>query len=534
MNNEIAKKLQELTKSYTKNLPSKLVELEHHWQALQQKWNNENYVNFYQKVHNLHGSAGVYGFAQVSKAAQKLEVHLKNCTYQPAEELYNQLQLSYQLLIETLKAANLQKQPDATTNIPAHTQPKIIFLLEKDGCFSQSMALQLNMQGFYTQIFENISSLPADKSQAIFIINVEMLDQELTTLLQNLKKQDMLSNTERLILFMSKEDNLEMHLKAIQAGANGFFIIPFQVEDVVDQIQTFYQNTRHAKVLIIDDNEEIANYYAQIITNAQMVPKILSHVSELDKILYEFNPDLLLMDIYMPQYSGLELATMIRQRKTFESIPIIFLSAENDPIRQLAAMNCGADDFIPKSANANFVIMAIKNRLKRYDVLRNLITKDGLTGVLNRSSIQQRLDNEIALAQRSQLPLSIAMVDLDHFKKINDNYGHPIGDQILKKLCHFFQQGLRKSDIIGRYGGEEFLLIFPNTDQETAKVIVDNIREKFSQETNIKYSNLVLTFSTGITCAPPFLTPALLIKESDEALYAAKHAGRNQVMVFKR
>lgn len=240
------------------------------------------------------------------------------------------------------------------------------------------------------------------------------------------------------------------------------------------------------------------------------------------------------MDMHMPGYSGPELATIIRHHTEWIGLPIVYLSAETDIAQQLQAMQRGADDFITKPISDAYLISAVKIRAARSRQLAELASKDSLTGLLKHALIKESLALELARAQRNRKPLSIAMIDIDLFKGVNDTYGHAVGDRVIVALAHLLKHRLRKTDIVGRYGGEEFVAILPECDFKTAVRLIDDIRERFStlsfQHEEKEFS---ITLSAGIASdlLQPIANSNELLIAADEALYVAKHNGRNQVQV---
>lgn len=173
----------------------------------------------------------------------------------------------------------------------------------------------------------------------------------------------------------------------------------------------------------------------------------------------------------------------------------------------------------------------VKSKIDRYRMLRRSMHQDSLTGLLNHSSSKQRVDALVKAAVAEDLPLCVAMLDIDHFKRVNDTYGHPMGDQVIRSVAWLLKQRLRKTDAVGRYGGEEFLVILPQADAERAHQLLDRIRVDFSQFLHpVKRSSFSCTFSCGIAQLAPGLNGPALIKKADEALYKAKHQGRNQIV----
>ena len=162
--------------------------------------------------------------------------------------------------------------------------------------------------------------------------------------------------------------------------------------------------------------------------------------------------------------------------------------------------------------------------------LNYYMTTDSLTGLLNHSSLLKQLRIELLRAKQKNTPLSFVMVDIDHFKQINDTYGHPSGDLVIKKLAELFLIRLRNQDIVGRYGGEEFALVLPGASIIDSKKICEDLRTQFSQcRFTIDNIDFFVTFSAGISCFDGTNDAASMISDADKALYRAKHMGRNRV-----
>jgi diguanylate cyclase (GGDEF)-like protein len=167
-------------------------------------------------------------------------------------------------------------------------------------------------------------------------------------------------------------------------------------------------------------------------------------------------------------------------------------------------------------------------------MLRELMLHDSLTGLLNHTTVKERLEKELAQATRQRVPASLAMVDIDRFKSINDNYGHLAGDRVIKSLARLLQQRLRKSDLIGRYGGEEFLVLMNNTRGEDALALLEKMRHDFAELRHQSgEQSFKVSFSAGIASAAPGAHATALTETADRALYAAKNSGRNRIVLSK-
>lgn len=285
--------------------------------------------------------------------------------------------------------------------------------------------------------------------------------------------------------------------------------------------------------MIIEDQPTVASYYEIILKRAGMTTRVVNDPMDMLVNVNEFLPDLILMDLYMPGIDGIELAQLIRQIDEYVSTPIVFLSSEEDFNKQIQAMNLGGDDFLTKPIKAAHLVAMVTSRLKRLKELRSYMVRDSLTGLFNHTSVRGRLAQEITRCERQNGTLAVAMLDLDHFKEINDTFGHPTGDTVLKSLARLLQQRLRHSDIIGRYGGEEFISILLDVTQEDAYQVMEEIRQHFAKIQHYSSSQGVftVTFSCGIAIFPEYNTVQSLIDAADQALYRAKADGRNLVVL---
>jgi len=236
----------------------------------------------------------------------------------------------------------------------------------------------------------------------------------------------------------------------------------------------------------------------------------------------------------MPECMGTELAKVIRQHERYVSVPIIYLSAEGDLDKQLDAMSEGGDDFLTKPIKPRHLIATVRTRAARARNLKARIVQDSLTGLYNHTHILQLLEDASFLARRRSKSLSFVMLDIDHFKKVNDQYGHPMGDRVIKSLALFLKQRLRKTDHIGRYGGEEFAVVLQDTDSQNALRLIDEIRKRFSEICYpAQQESLFCTFSAGVAQLQPDQDIKSLARQADEALYQAKRGGRNRVEIYQ-
>lgn len=339
-----------------------------------------------------------------------------------------------------------------------------------------------------------------------------------------------------MIFFSTHDTDTPTRLAAVRSGGLEFFIGALEASSVMEKIEIFTRTaySEPFKVLIVDDSRAQATHTERVLNNAAIITRTLNEPIQAIRHLADFQPDLIILDMYMPECMGTELAKVIRQHERYVSVPIIYLSAEDDLDKQLDAMNEGGDDFLTKPIKPSHLIATVRTRAERARNLKARIVRDSLTGLYNHTHTLQLLEDACNRSLREGKPLCFAMVDIDHFKKVNDTHGHPMGDRVIKSLSLFLKQRLRKTDYIGRYGGEEFAVVLPDTSVENACRVLDEIRQRFSE---IRFpaqpEDLSCTFSCGIAQLTHETDAKQLTQQADEALYRAKNGGRNRVEYFQ-
>lgn len=250
-------------------------------------------------------------------------------------------------------------------------------------------------------------------------------------------------------------------------------------------------------------------------------------------------PDLVLLDWMLPGVDGLEILHCIRKLRRGTYVYTVMLTGKSHKKDRDTAMEAGADDFLSKPidfADLRARINVGARILELQQSLRFAATHDFLTDLLNRSEILAALEREFARAGRDEKPTAIILGDIDHFKKVNDTLGHAAGDEVLKEVAKRLKLDLRPYDVVGRYGGEEFLLILPGCNLASGAKRADEIRHAVGQSpVNTGFGNVSVTISMGVTVTSASRSGNVseLLREADVSLYAAKKNGRNRVEVFR-
>jgi diguanylate cyclase (GGDEF)-like protein len=310
--------------------------------------------------------------------------------------------------------------------------------------------------------------------------------------------------------------------------------------------KTAQAETRPGRILVVDDNLDNAEiiatrlrYRGYTIEEASTGQMALAAV-ERDP------PDLMLLDIMLPDIDGFEISRRIKGDPALPFIPIILVTARDSTEDKITGFDAGADDYLTKPINFSELEARVRSmlRIKRLQdeledknrELRRLSVSDGLTGLFNHRHIHGLLREEFERSGRTGAPLTVAMFDLDHFKSVNDSFGHQTGDRVLQETADILRHNARDVDRLGRYGGEEFIAILPSTESDGGMVFVERVRSAVEEYVfRVRPdADLRLTLSVGIATHPhaQITNAETLISKADHALYAAKAQGRNRVVRY--
>jgi len=299
-------------------------------------------------------------------------------------------------------------------------------------------------------------------------------------------------------------------------------------------------------VLIIDDSPTLRRQVISILEPAGLFARHHEADNGIEgfKLLLTGTPDVVLCDLEMPGMDGLKFLDMRNAREELRDVPVILLTGREEPEQKIKGLERGASDYVTKPFDAGELIARVKVQLKikrlqddlkeQNRKLEELSNTDPLTQLANRRSLMQSLKQEFQRSERTGHRLPLIMADIDHFKRINDTYGHQQGDAVLKAVAGAIRNQLRDYDLAARFGGEEFALTLPETELAQAAQVAERIRQTVASiNLGGALADLRLTISLGVACCPAPQIAGIddLIRVADDALYVAKREGRNQVVV---
>lgn len=490
-----------------------------------------------QLAHRLAGSGGTFGMDGLTRAARHLEGLLAQprsgatwqCSMLDAFALILEAQHSPSELVEISRP----KISRPATSAPRNTDPPTssrypqphgrwaavpIVVVIDDVATRQSILNTLQQFGFLVVGCDSPTRFPITPLAFVCTLNH-------AEAIRNLyPKAD--------IITVLDYANLEARLAAVRVGCRATVSMEADAPEIAAAMERLFPlELEVPRVLVVDDDHFVSRATAAVLERSGLVVTVLNDPQALLEVTADVRPHLVLMDMRLPHCNGLELAAVLRHDDRMVGVPIVFLTAVDEPAQARLALEIGADDFLVKPVEPATLVAVVSSRLNRSRALRSYMDRDSLTRLFSHARTIERIELEVDVAHRRGEPLALAILDLDHFKRVNDEYGHATGDRVLRSLSTVLRRRARQGDIIGRCGGEEFAVILPATRGAEAQQLLNERRQTFS---SLRYGTVkgpfTVSFSAGIAELLENETPASLWDRADRALYAAKESGRNRVI----
>jgi diguanylate cyclase (GGDEF)-like protein len=286
-----------------------------------------------------------------------------------------------------------------------------------------------------------------------------------------------------------------------------------------------------ARILCLEDDPDQAAYVGTVLQSAGYETLAAHDISEFVNALETFRPDLLLLDVTLPDGNGIDLAAALRRAGAHTALPIILLTGRGSVSSRVDGIRAGADDYLVKPVDSSLLLATVAIRLERAHSMRMLIERDGLTQAVTRAAFIESMEAAIDDHAKTAMPYSLVMLDIDHFKHINDQYGHPTGDRVLSLFGRFLRANVRVEDVVGRLGGEEFAILLAGTPPNDARVLIERLLDRFSRipHTARGVDRFHVTFSAGVAPLEEGEDAESWRQRADDACYAAKRHGRCRV-----
>lgn len=534
---QAARILDELRREFVGHIPQRLAAIEQCWINCSMDADPAPALReLLRLAHSLRGSAKTFGQFELGDAAGRLEnalspwAELGRLPDPAARTILDERIAALHMPIQEVRVEEgIGLFPGHAVGVnPGSLDVPLLYLLEDDPDQARVLVAQLEFFGFRVEAFASVETLlgaVADKRPDACILDIIIDDHQDAGI--ELAARLHQADAGMPIMFLSVRDDIEARLGAVRAGGLAYLAKPVdagRLVEAVDQVLGRIE-TAPCRVLIVDDDESLARYYRSLLMDGDLMAEYVTDPFKVLECITDFSPDLVLMDVYMPRCSGIELALIIRQHGAFAGVPIVFLSVEGDPDIQFKALSQGGDDFMTKPVDPAALLRAVRIRAQRTRMTGTLFVRDSLTGLLNHGRIRELLQNEVARARRGNGILAVALIDLDHLRSINDRYGYATGDRVIRSLARLLLERLRGNDSAGRYGGQQILVMLPGCDRWAAHRLLQDIRSQFAQLTHTGLSSdqsFMASFSMGLAVFPPAIHPDELIAKAHSELQSAK------------
>ncbi|MEX0622529.1 MAG: diguanylate cyclase [Saccharospirillum sp.] len=541
---DVLAKLASLRHQFQQRLPGeykRFTDRWEHWTRLGEEADRQALLH---QVHTLKGNSVTFGFSELSNRAALLESALdarqhttesaSACLADFLTELTAAMTQdstgdSATPAVTPSTVLLAQEVPPASTAAPA-ARPQLAYITEPDTTPDQTLLNNLNVQGY-----EVIQAPLSSKATALpDWVLVDLAESQGSVRRFMAPIHRWLKHGLDVIVLINELD-FQAQLALVRAGVEHCLMRPVSVDQLLRLVRPRMGHAPEfqGRVLLIDDQEQVMHYYQTLLEASGLCVQTESDPARVFRQIEQFNPDLLLLDINMPKATGPEVARVLRLHERFETLPILFLTGDHQQAAQRSdLLNTGSDDLLYKGMDETELVQLVTARAERARQLSDLVNRDALSGLNNHGAVQRALKQAFARAQREQSPSSLVILDLDHFKAVNDTHGHDIGDQVIRTLSQLLMARFRCTDTVGRYGGEEFVILLPDTPTDQAKNLTDAIRADMSALTfTTPTGRFTVTFSAGISDARGYSSHLEQFKAADDALYQAKQAGRNQVVI---
>lgn len=492
------------------------------------------------RFHGLSGTGATFGFPRVSSLGMQGEQACDAVAEAARSPTLEEIRDWGELVEEVREAfrseaAPAERQPAAAA-VPSASTPAIEILVAHDDAeFRAALASQLDREGMTVTVASDLADARAILSRrvpAVLVVDMLFGGGQGGALVERLR--GMPGGEGPAAFVVGAPAGFVDKVEAIRCGADAYFEQPVDWDLFTRRLRQLLERNRAEapRILSVEDDPDHAAFVKAVLESAGYAVRICSEPARFEAEAIGFAPDLVLMDIDLPGFSGYDLARFLRQNEKYAAVPVVFLTAENREKSRIEMIRAGGDDHLVKPVAPALLLSTVAARLERAQFLKSLLARDGLTGLLNHTAFLEGA--RVALLRHARTPgrgASFILIDLDHFKAVNDRHGHPVGDRVLASVAALLRRRLRGSDLIGRLGGEEFAVILEDLTEGEAERLVNRLLEEFSVMPQRGSGGTVfhVTFSAGVATFLKGMTVDAWRQAADDALYAAKSAGRHRV-----
>ena len=550
----IEQKMRRLRVTYQNHLAIYKTEMEDIWQSGRQDPRMPD--NLMAIAHRLGGSGKAYGFAELSLLASELEVACYECRALSHQERTSAIADPLKTLLAALQRDSVvstenndEYQPNLSLVPQPHFQDIInILLVDDDHDFSAQLSETLSLHGYRVHYLDDINQLEdaiLQYNPLALIVDMDFSGQRFA----GANKVGIWRQKDGCplpVIFISGFDSFELRLAAVRAAGNHFLKKPLDISKLISLLHAELNLApiEPYRVMVVDDDKDLLGLYDSVLSNAGYSVSTADSAETAIALLEQKQPELLLIDVHMPNCSGIELGRIIRQHEEFATIPLLFMSSAADTDIQLACARLTNDEFVNKPIEPWRLLMIIKSRVTRGRLLRAktgsltasevTINQDPLTGLPKLTKMRIAID-EALTARDSSLLFAVLKIDIRHFHTVNNLYGYYYGDQVLQLLAWELSQTIHSDDMLCRESGDEFLVL---TKGHVSQVALEHyihtlVRAVESTPSSETHHNVTLLADIGVALATPETTNAdELLDHADEALFRAKKSSVADVCYY--
>jgi diguanylate cyclase (GGDEF)-like protein len=493
------------------------------------------------EAHKLAGSVGTFGFAEASRIAREAEGLLQGNTPLGQAEALRLTDAAVALRRELSKPPALSgpapRRADAAQagdeTAPAHHP--LVLVVDDDPELTERLAMEAAGRGLRARVAASVAearAAVAEEAPAAVLLDLSFDDggSGLELLAELAARTPSVP-----VVVLTAHGSFTDRVEVARRGGLGFLQKPVPPAQAVDAVEHVLERGREgrATVLAVDDDPQVLDAVERLLAPTGVLVTGLDDPLRFWEALEATIPDAVLLDVDMPHVGGVELCRVMRNDARWSAVPVLFLTGRTDPDTIQRVFAAGADDFVAKPLVGPELVTRVRNRLERVQLHRNLADTDPLTGAANRRSSEEAMSRLMRLAARQTQPFSLGLIDLDHFKEVNDRCGHGAGDDVLRRVAKVLQKSFRAEDVVARWGGEEFVVgMYGMEKDDGVQRLADALEmmrdERFFEPDGCAFH---VTFSGGVAQYPLDGSDLqALYRSADAAMYQAKDAGRNRIL----
>jgi diguanylate cyclase (GGDEF)-like protein len=497
--------------------------------------------------HWLAGSGSMYGFPHVSSLGTEGEDYCNAVLKEKSRRVKADVDKLKTILNELAAQFKTDQQANTSETTPLtgsrpdrnNAQRPEIVIIDEDQNDLASLCRQVDDAGMAVRSARSMSSGVAELGKQMpdgLIIEIPLPDGDAYELVEHVRSLP--GGEELAIIIVSKQTGFLDKVRSIHCGADAHFEKPVDMKAMIRRLRYLLEKRRQdaPRILSVEDDPDQAAFIRAFLESAGYQVRTCTDPKNFDSYLSAFNPDLVLLDVMLPGMTGYELARYLRQDERHATLPVMFLTTQGNIEARIEAARSGGDDHLVKPVPPALLLSTVSARLERSRFLKTLLHKDGLTNLLNHSSFMEQAQMTVAQQKRHSGYTALIIIDVDYFRSINERHGYPGGDKVLVALSLLLRKRLRQSDIIGRYGGDEFGIIAEGLDEAEALTLASRLLADFASTSHATplHAGFYATCSAGVAVLDPKnMDVEKWLQAAYSALAAAKQAGRNCAMAVQ-